>query len=234
MTQNSKEEKPHYLGHRSRLREQFLADRGRTMPDYKLLELLLTYSIPRRDVSPLAKNLLKEFGNLTNIFGADYQVLEDLGLTRNTLALLGAILELGRRVSYQKLHETDCPIFQTYDCVIDYCRSAMAHLAIEEFRIIFLGSGLRFIREKLMQRGTVNEVFIHPREVVKETLDCNAAGIVLVHNHPGGHCKPSQQDKKITQEIVEALDCLKITVHDHIIITPDSYFSFRESGLLPE
>lgn len=234
MPQKTKEEKPHYLGHRERLREQFLAGDEETMPDYKLLELLLTYSIPRRDVSPLAKNLINTFGGFTKALGANRSQLYKFGLTNNTITLFGAILESGRRVCFQRLNESDDLILKDFDLIVDYCRAALAHLTVEEFRVIFLDAGMHMICEKLMQRGTVDGVSIHPREVAKMAVEKDALSIIMMHNHPGGTCSPSQHDIKVTQDVIEATDSLKIKVQDHIIITPGSFFSFRQNGMLPD
>lgn len=230
-TQN-KEDKPHYLGHRQRLKERFLTDNGRTMPDYELLELLLTIAIPRRDVKPLAKELIKKFGSFADVINANQSDLLEFGLTLNTIIMFKIVVAAAVKMSWQNLSSRDEPVLSNFDYMLDYCRTAMARLEVEEFRVLFLNAKLQIIKEEVMQRGTVNHVAVHPREVVKAALDCGAVSIVLFHNHPGGKANPSGDDREVTKQIVEALRPLNIKVQDHIIITRDNYFSFRSNGLL--
>lgn len=230
-TTESKED-PHYIGHRKRLRQRFLVDLGQSMPDYELLEIIFTCAYPRKDMKPLAKKTIKHFGSLSKIIRAEISDLKNFGLSETAIVLLKTIAITNARCSLQQLNESNQPILSDFDLVVDHCRSALSHLSVEEFRVIFLNSSLKIIREKVMQRGTVNNVAVHPREIVKETLDCQATSIILMHNHPGGKCSPSMADRKVTQEIVEALFSLKIDVYDHIIVTEDDYYSFRKNGLL--
>lgn len=230
-TQNKKD-KPHYLGHRQRLKERFLTDNGRTMPDYELLELLLTIAIPRKDVKPLAKELIKKFGSFADVINANQNDLLEFGLTLNTITIFKIVVAAAVKMSWQELSSRDESVLSNFDYMLDYCRTAMARLDIEEFRVLFLNAKLQIIKEEVMQRGTVNHVAVHPREVVKAALDCGAVSIVLFHNHPGGKANPSGDDREVTKQIVEALRPLNIKVQDHIIITKDNYFSFRTAGLL--
>lgn len=227
-----KAQKPHYLGHRQRLKERFLTDNGRSMPDYELMELLLTIAIPRRDVKPLAKELIAKFGSFANVLNARTDDLQEFGLTLNTITVFKIVVAAAVKMSWQELSSRDEPVLSNFDYMLDYCRTAMAHLDVEEFRVLFLNAKLQIIKEEIMQRGTVNHVAVHPREVVKAALDCGAISVVLFHNHPGGKAAPSADDREVTRQIVEALRPLKIRVQDHIIITKDNYFSFRTSGLL--
>lgn len=227
-----KAQKPHYLGHRQRLKERFLTDNGRSMPDYELMELLLTIAIPRRDVKPLAKELIAKFGSFANVLNARTDDLQEFGLTLNTITVFKIVVAAAVKMSWQELSSRDEPVLSNFDYMLDYCRTAMAHLDVEEFRVLFLNAKLQIIKEEIMQRGTVNHVAVHPREVVKAALDCGAISVVLFHNHPGGKAAPSADDREVTRQIVEALRPLKIRVQDHIIITKDNYFSFRTAGLL--
>lgn len=226
------QDKPHYLGHRQRLKERFLTDNGRSMPDYELMELLLTVAIPRRDVKPLAKELIAKFGSFANVLHAKTNDLQAFGLTLNTITVFKIVVAAAVKMSWQELSSRDEPVLSNFDYMLDYCRTAMAHLDVEEFWVLFLNAKLQIIKEEIMQRGTVNHVAVHPREVVKAALDCGAISVVLFHNHPGGKAAPSADDREVTRQIVEALRPLKIKVQDHIIITKDNYFSFRTAGLL--
>lgn len=227
-----KKPKPHYVGHRERLRERFLKDNGKSMPDYELMELLLTMAIPRRDVKPIAKKLIEDFGGFAKVINASFNQLSDYGLTLNTITAFKIVVAAAQKMSWQQLKNRDEPIFSNFDYMLDYCRTAMANLDVEEFRVLFLNSKLQIIKEEVMQRGTVNNVAVHPREVVKAALECGAISVVLFHNHPGGKATPSAYDRQVTDEIVEALRSLKIKVYDHIIITKDSYYSFMSNGMI--
>ena len=222
------EDSPDYLGHRARLRDRFLNGGGKSMADYELLELLLTYAIPRRDVKPIAKDIVRKFGSLAGAAKASVpQLVEVNGVKENTAVLLKVIQEAARRFSWAELSATDAPVISNWDAMIDYCRTEMSHLDIEEFRIIFLGVKFRVIGEEVMQRGTINQVAIHPREVVKMAMEKKASALILVHNHPSGDVKPSRADVEITKQIKQALEAINISLLDHIIISKYDYASLK-------
>lgn len=226
------QEKQHYLGHRKRLRDRFMADNGRTMPDYEILELLLSIAIPRRDVKPLAKNLLHDFESFANVLNASVNELKAYGLTDTTIATFKIVVSAAQRMSAQELRESEDPVIMNYDYMKDYAHMSMAYLDIEEFRAVFLDARLRVIKEEVLQRGTVDRVSVHPREVVKAALACSARSVILMHNHPGGKAEPSKDDLLLTHQIAEALEAIGIKVHDHLIITKDGCYSFNDHGLL--
>ena len=198
------------------------------MADYELLELLLTYAIPRRDVKPIAKDIVRKFGSLAGAAKASVpQLVEVNGVKENTAVLLKVIQEAARRFSWAELSATDAPVISNWDAMIDYCRTEMSHLDIEEFRIIFLDVKFRVIGEEVMQRGTINQVAIHPREVVKMAMEKKASALILVHNHPSGDVKPSRADVEITKQIKQALEAINILLLDHIIISKYDYASLK-------
>ena len=222
-----------YLGHRQRLKTRFLSDGGKAMPDYELLELLLTFAIPRRDVKPLAKTLISRFNNFAGVINADLQDLMAVsGVKENTAIMLKMIAQGAKRMAWQQLKAADEAVIADYDAMIDYCRTAMAYNEVEEFRVIFLNSKFRVIAEETQQRGTINTVAIHPREVIKSALDNGAAAMIMVHNHPTGIVTPSQADISVTKTIRDAAKNCGIELFDHIIISKNDYFSFRDRGVL--
>ncbi len=222
------EEKPDYLGHRSRLRERFMRGEGRNMADYELLELLLTYALPRRDVKPIAKDLIRKFGSLAGVVNADESRLTEIpGIKENTAVLLKLVKQAASRFSWQNLSGSDAPVISCWDAMIDYCRSEMGYLDIEEFRLIFLDVKFRLLGEEIMQRGTINQVAIHPREVVRLAMEKNAAAVIMAHNHPSGDVKPSHADIEITRQIDQALKSINIQLIDHIIISRSGYYSIK-------
>lgn len=226
------EEEPHYLGHRMRLKEKFLKDEGKTMTDYELLELILMLAIPRRDVKEQAKNLIKYFGSFSKVISAPQKQLKDYGLSFNVISTLKIIYAAAIKMSWQEFKEKDEPIFSNFEYMIDYCRTSMAHLETEEFKVIFLNAKLQPIKEETLQKGSITSVSVHPREVVKAALYNNAVSVVLLHNHPSGKANPSSNDLALTKMIINALNTVEIFVYDHIIITKNAYFSFLEKKLI--
>ena len=225
MAENVTNDEPDYLGHRERLRRRFLLGGGRDMPDYELLELLLTIAIPRRDVKPLAKELIRKFGSFAEVVNAPLEELMLVkGVKENTAAVLRIVRECSVRSSWQSLKGTDA--------MVDYCRSAMAYQMVEEFRIIFLNSKLYVIGEEIQQRGTVDQVAIHPREVIKSAMMHGASAMILVHNHPSGIVTPSKADMEITKRIKEAAEAVSIRLFDHLIISKSSVYSFHNQGFV--
>ena len=230
---DDKQEKPLYLGHRERLRARFLADDGASMPDYEVLELLLTMSIPRRDVKPLAKKLVAQYGDIGGVLHAPaHELIDVCGLSVNTLALLKVVATCALRSSSACFSDSDQPIIAYWDQFEDYCRQLMAYNEVEEFRVFFFDDVLHYKGSKLMNTGTVNKTMAHPRESIKAALDNKAVIIILAHNHPSGECKPSAADKQLTEEIRMVAEAMDIEVYDHLIVTRNEIFSFRNSGLI--
>lgn len=230
MAENVINDEPDYLGHRERLRRRFLLGGGRDMPDYELLELLLTIVIPRRDVKPLAKELIRKFGSFAGVVNAPLEELMLVkGVKENTAAVLRIVRECSVRSSWKGM---DAPVISDFDAMVDYCRSAMAYQTVEEFRIIFLNSKLYVIGEEIQQRGTVDQVAIHPREVIKSAMMHGASAMILVHNHPSGIVTPSKADMEITKRIKEAAEAVSIRLFDHLIISKSSVYSFHNQGFV--
>ncbi len=218
-------------GHRDRLRQRFMIDFGESMPDYEILELLLMNCIARCDVKPIAKRLLTEFGSISAVFGADVKLLQSVqGVGEQTAVMIKVIQRSTHLVIKKEIHNTN--ILNSWDKLIEYCYVYMAHSPIEQFRVVYLNSRNRVIRDEEQTRGTVNETSIYPREVIKRALDLNATAIILVHNHPSGDTTPSKADIRMTHEVIEAGLAMKVKVHDHVIITKEGYASLKNMGLI--
>lgn len=225
------QEKQHYLGHRARLRERFLAGDDGALPDYELLELLLFSARPRGDVKPLAKQLLSTFGSLRGVLHAtesEIAKLDEVG--DSVIATLKAVRVAAQRVLREEIK--DRPIIQSWDTLLDYCRSTMGQEKIEQFRILFLNHKNTLITDEVQQRGTVNHTPVYPREVVKRALELGASAIILCHNHPSGDPTPSKPDIDMTTQIQQACAAVGIQVHDHLIVTAKEHYSFKSNGLL--
>lgn len=224
-------EKPHYLGHRKRLRERLLRGGPEALPDYELLEVLLFSGSPRRDVKPLAKALLKDFGGLAKLLSAGGEALLNYpGLGENAAAYLLAARGCALRMLAAEI--ADRPVIQSWKALLDYCRASMSHNAIEQFRILFLDKKHKLIADELQQQGTVDHTPVYPREVVKRALELSASSLILVHNHPSGDPTPSQSDIQMTQQILQALAAVGIRVHDHLVIGGKEHYSFAAHGLI--
>ena len=224
---------PDYLGHRKRVRDKFLAGGGKEMADYEFLELLLMMSIPRRDVKPIAKNLIRKFGSFAEVVNADSaELLSCEGIKETSLALLKAVKEAALRMQYQTLKASDQPIINSMDIMIDYFRSSMAYADVEQFRIVWLDTKLRLIGEEIQQRGTINSVSLHPREVIKSAINHGAGAIIMVHNHPSGDVTPSRADIEITDKIEAACKAVNIRLIDHLIVSKNSIYSFSQKGIV--
>jgi DNA repair protein RadC len=223
-------EKPHYEGHRKRLRARLLKAGGDALQDYELLETLLFAAIPRRDVKPLAKSLLKESGSLWALLHADAEQLFAWGLSDASAALLRAVGQTCLRA--QKNEIINRPLLNNWQRIVDYCRAAMVHEKTEQFRILFLDRKNHLLREEVQQRGTIDHTPVYPREVVRRALEVGAGALVLCHNHPSGDPTPSKADIEMTRAIVAACEPLGIELHDHIVIAGAEVASFKGLGIL--
>jgi len=222
---------PHYNEHRSRLKKKFSESGIGAFHDYEVLELLLTYAITRKDVKPQAKSLLKQFGSLRGVMDATIEELESVkGITTHTAILIKLARELGTLYLNEKAREK--PQVTCTRELIDYCRSKMGGLKDEQFHVIYLDAQNKIIEMETVQEGIVNQAVVYPRKVLENALTQKASAIILVHNHPSGHIKPSDADIRLTRTIQETAKILDILVHDHLIIGENRFFSFREEGLM--
>lgn len=222
---------PHHAGHRDRLRARFARAGGDALADYELLELFLFRSIPRRDVKPLAKDLIARFGDLGGVAAAPVDALTDIkGVSEKTAIDLKLLQAASARMALEGA--LDRPVISSWSALINYCRTAMQHEPVEQFRVLFLDKKNRLMSDEVISRGTVDQAPVFPREVVKRALAHEASAIILVHNHPSGDVTPSGADVEITKTIVDAAKPFNIIVHDHLIIGRETTASFKSLGLL--
>jgi DNA repair protein RadC len=226
-----KESEPHYLGHRDRLRARFAESGGDALPDYELLELVLFRSIPRRDVKPIAKELIRRFGTFAEVLAAPpARLLEVDGVGESVVADLKVMEAAGRRLAKGAVAKR--PVLSSWSAVLDYCRAAMAFSEKEQFRLLFLDKRNALIADELQQSGTVDHTPVYPREVVKRALELSASALILVHNHPSGDPAPSAADIRMTREIAEVAKPLGIVIHDHIIVGREGHASMKGLRLI--
>ncbi|MGB3179042.1 MAG: DNA repair protein RadC [Albidovulum sp.] len=223
---------PSYIkDHRRRLRDRFMAGGADAMPDYELLELVLFRAIPRQDVKPLARRLLDVFGDFNNVLSAPAHRLTDVqGVGDAVVQELKIVEAAAHRLARAKvMHRA---VISSWDQLLDYCHTVMAHREVELFRVLFLDRKNVLIADEEQARGTVDHVPVYPREVVKRALELNASAVILVHNHPSGDPTPSEQDITVTNQIQRAAEVVGIVLHDHLIVGKSQEISFRAEGLI--
>jgi DNA repair protein RadC len=222
--------KPHFTGHRERLRERAIAGGLAALPDYELLELFLFRSIPKKDVKPLAKQLLGRFGSLGAVLGATPEELRTVRGVGEAVALdLKLLQEAVLRTAREQVGKRT--VISSWSALLAYVKTALAHEPREQFRVLFLDKKNQLIADELMNRGTVDHAPVYPREVVRRALELSASAVILVHNHPSGDPTPSSADIDMTRQVAEAARPLRITVHDHLVVGRDGVASFRALGL---
>jgi DNA repair protein RadC len=218
--------------HRKRLRQKFLAAGMGAFHEYEVVELLLTFAIPRRDVKPQAKELLREFGSLKGIVDAEVGDLEKIsGVGKESAIVIKFIRELANLYLEQKAKEK--PQIACTSELLDFCRTKMGAKKDEEFCVIYLDAQNQIIEFETVQKGIANQAVVYPRQVLEKALRKKASALILAHNHPSGHVRPSDADIRLTKTIQETAKALDILIHDHIIIGENRFFSFREEGLMP-
>ncbi len=223
--------RPLHVGHRQRLKDRFLQGGREAVADYELLELVLFNAIPQRDTKDLAKSLIKRFGSFAGVINApepqlrEFKGVKDAVITQFRL-IRTAALEVARTEIVQK------PVLSSWNQVIDYCRAAMAHEQVEQFRILFLDRRNRLIADEVQGQGTVDHTPVYVREVVKRALELSSTALILVHNHPSGDPTPSRADIDMTRHIVDAAKPLGVVIHDHIIVGKQGHASFKALRLI--
>ena len=218
-------------GHRARLRQRLFEGGPDALLDHELVEYLLALALPRRDTKPLAKKLIKEFGGFGALLAADAATIARVGdISEGAAAALKIAEASALRLLERKIEER--PVLGSWQALLDYLHAAMAHSPIEHVRVLFLNSRNVLIHNELMWEGSIDEAAVYVRDIMRRALDLHATALILVHNHPSGDPNPSQQDIRLTREVVEAGRHLKIVVHDHVIVGTRGHSSMRAMGLI--
>jgi len=222
-------EKLSYTDHRQRIKSRYLKNGLSAFYDYEILEFVLTYAILRKDVKPVAKDLIQRFKTLSGVFDAPVQELVKIrGMGLHSAILIKLIRDCLEHYLRQHLFATDC--INSPQALLRYCTASMAHCPNEQFRVIYLTAKNRVIADEILQQGTIDHIAIYPRTLAEQSLRHNAKALIFIHNHPSGDPLPSAQDRDLTRTLRAAIEPLGITVHDHIIIGKNGYYSFREQG----
>lgn len=217
-----------YAGHRDRLRAKFLNGQ---LADYEKLELLLAYAIPRRDVRPLARSLVKQFGGVYQVLSASVDDLTAVkGIGNNTAVFIKLVQQM-MTINYRgQLKET--PIFHNETILHNYCRIIVAGKTVEELHILYLDSNLKLVADEIHSTGTVDSSAVYPREIARRALELNARSIVMVHNHPTSNNSFSRDDIEITTLVRSVLAGLNIELYDHFVVSGDIVYSARQMHLI--
>jgi len=217
-------------GHRSRLRKRFLDGGPNGFHDYELIEYLLSLTIPRVDTKPLAKRLLDDFGGIGALLGASAGALRREGISEAAIGALKIAEATALRMLEARIEGQ--PVLSSWEALGDYLHAQMAHRRTEEVRILFLNAKNMLIANEALWQGSVDEASVHVREVIARAIALGATAIIIVHNHPSGDPAPSQQDIRLTRDLVDAGRHMKITVHDHVIVGAQGRSSMRAMGLI--
>ena len=217
-----------YQGHRARLRQKFLENQ---LADYELLELMLAYAIPRRDVRPLARGLMAKYGGVHQIITADIDdLMSNPGVGESTAIFLKGMQRL-MLAAYQK-HMDERPIFHDDKILANYCRLLLLGKKVEEFHVLYLDRNRRLITDEMHSRGTSDWAAVYPREILKRALSLNACSVVMLHNHPTANVSFSEDDVIITQQVHDMLRAVDIVVYDHYLVSGQIVYSMRNMQLL--
>ncbi|MYM86543.1 JAB domain-containing protein [Duganella sp. BJB488] len=214
-----------------RPRERLIRDGAGALSDAELLAVFLRTGVPGKDAVQLGQEMLHHFGSLQGMFGAslpEFSALRGLGSAK--FAQLQAVMELARRAILEEIkagHTLNSP-----RAVKEYLRITFSGKDFESFYVLFLDVKNRLIESREMFRGTLTHTSVYPREVVKAALACNAASIMLAHNHPSGTPEPSESDLLLTRALVQAMALVDIRILDHFVVAGHQVHSFAEHGQL--
>ncbi|KMQ51892.1 DNA repair protein RadC [Chitinispirillum alkaliphilum] len=219
-------------GHRKRLLERYLKAGLSGFHDHEMVELLLTFVIPRKDTKPIARELLNRYGTISKIVNmpaADLAVVKGLGL--RSAALLTLIRDV-MAVCLQQRYQQQ-PVISHRRDVEEYFRFNFGHRREEYVAALFMDSSNHIIQTEILCEGTVNQCAVYPRTVMERAMKCGAASYILAHNHPGGGLNPSEADWLITERLFTVGKLLEIPLLDHLIISKTQVVSMRELARWP-
>lgn len=233
MTENKGTEPniPDYIGHRSRMKNKVLDKGGTSLTELELLEVILMYSIPRKDVKPIAKQLLRKFITLRNILNAEPSLLSDVkGVKDTTICLFKTIEAACLQMLSPKIQKET--YLDDWDSVLDFIRLNLSHKHTECLMVIYLNRKKKVITTSITNTSTRASVQIIPSDIVNQCVSTKAASIILVHNHPSGKPTPSDADVKNTRLLAEQLAPLDISLLDHLIVGNNTIYSMNNRGIV--
>ncbi|MDR0953349.1 MAG: DNA repair protein RadC [Elusimicrobiota bacterium] len=224
-------EKQSYTGHRDRLRQRFARAGLDSFMDHEVLELLLTYTIPRKDTKPIAWALIKRFGSLSNVLDATKQELEEIpGIGEQSSTFINLIRGAMRKYFLEEVKESK--EIKDPQSVVDFCRASLQGEPNEVFEVIYLTTRNTIIGVERIAIGTIDRASISPRKIIENAFRRRAAALIFVHNHPSGEPSPSQEDISLTENLSRIAAPLGIIVLDHIIVGKGKFFSIKASSFI--
>lgn len=212
-----------------RPRERLMSKGSESLSDAEVLAIILKTGTNNVSVTELANQIINYCGSLENLNDITlHELLKIKGIGEAKACLVLAAIEFSKRIS-QKQREIIGVKLISPEIVFNYYQS-LALLSQEHFYCLYLNSGKKVIKEKLLFIGTVNYSMIHPRDIFKEAYLLNAVSIICIHNHPSGDVTPSVNDINMTVNLKKVGELLGIEIVDHIIIGKNKYYSFLENG----
>lgn len=225
------EQKNIHAGHRQRLFDRYAENGLDSFSDIEVLELALTYAIPRKDTNPIAHRLLDTFGSLSAVLEAPTLSLQKVeGVTKRAAILLHLLPQLWKRYDISRGRETR--FFSTTEACGDYLLPYFRGLRDEHIRMMCLDAKCQLLDCREVSTGSVNSASMPIRRIVETALAVNATCVVLAHNHTSGIALPSREDIDATMRLKEALSGVDVILTDHIIVADNDYVSLRDSKLL--
>ena len=224
--------RPHYHGHRQRVREKLIEHGAAAFQDYELLEIVLWAANPRGDTKPLAKRLIDHFGDFAHVITATPEQLREIdGVGDAAIAAIHIVEAAAIRLARARVMHREV-VLSSWQALLDYCNATKRYKATEEFHVLFLNRKNVLIADEVQQKGTVDHTPVYPREIVKRALNLEASALIMVHNHPSGDPTPSRADIDMTKQVRDAAKAVGVVLHDHLVIGSDEPFSFRSNGLI--
>lgn len=220
-----------HAGHRSRLRKRLQTEGLEGFSSHETLELLLTYAIPRVNTNETAHRLIKRFGSFSGVLDAPWEELTRVeGVGPQAAALITMMVPMLRRYEQEKMGP-GLPL-DNYARVAEYCRTLFLGVNVEQCYVLCLDGKLKLRFPALLSQGTPGDVSIHPRVVLQELIRYNATGAIICHNHPSGSPEPSPDDVSVTHQIYTILESIGIHLYDHVIVSGQTVYSFKNNHLL--
>ena len=216
-------------GHRNRILERYEKNGIDAFHDYEILELFLTVIIPRKDVKPLAKELMAKYKTINGVLNAPQRELEETdGLGKRSVSLIKFIKDMQGFCLKEKITRQEFKIKDKND-IAQYLSFNFGNLREEYLILILLDSQNAVISAEIAAKGSAAKCPIQPRKLFDRALQLKAASVIIAHNHPANSPNPSQQDWNLTQKIADAGETLEIPLIDHVIIAGNNVLSMREN-----
>jgi DNA repair protein RadC len=212
-------------------RERLLKQGPHVLSNADLIAVMLCTGQTGHDVFEMARTLVGRFGSMRAILTATEKDFDGLhGIGRAKIAQLLAVIEMVRRALNEELETRS--LLDSPQAVDDYLRLTIGGLPHEVFYCLYLDARHRLIRAEELTRGSLTQMAVYPREIVRRALQLNAAGLIVAHNHPSGAAKPSAADRQLTRMLRDALALVDVRLLDHVVVGAKDVYSFARNGLL--